>query len=181
MVRLILQRMLIFFFDTVFLVFVCSRLSKFGIVDTWQLISLTLGLIYFVAIPYLFNGQTGCMKIFNLKIIDYKGGCLSLGQLFIRFLCMQGAFFIPIEELGVYGNWLAYFEIFPTTLLIMTFFSVVFGKNSVTVWDQITNTRVVISDMPMLDFDRGFYVHKTQMFFIGGISFLLAVIYQMRQ
>jgi uncharacterized RDD family membrane protein YckC len=47
-----------------------------------------IGLMYWVILAHRLNGQTLGMKLLGLRIISKGGGPASMGQLFIRWICL---------------------------------------------------------------------------------------------
>lgn len=109
-------------------------------------------MIYFVIIPYFFDGQTVGKKIMKLKVVRRDGELLMLNDLIIRNLIINGLGFLLISLCLLYiVPSIAYLiltiilGILQIILVLISVFMVIYRRDNRGLHDVISNTGVVKS------------------------------------
>lgn len=109
-------------------------------------------MIYFVFIPYFFEGRTLGKKIMGLKIVRNDGELLMLNDLVIRNLIINGLGFLLISLCLLYfTSSMIYFlttlilGILQIILVFISVFMIIYRKDSQGIHDILSETKVVKS------------------------------------
>ncbi len=107
-------------------------------------------MIYFVFIPYFFEGRTLGKKIMGLKIVRNDGELLMLNDLIIRNLIINGLGFLLISLSLLYiSSGMIYFlvtfllGILQVILVIASVFMIIYRKDHRGIHDILSETKVV--------------------------------------
>ena len=120
---------------------------KTGVVS---LITIFLGVLYFVCYQLYAKGQTLGKKLMKIKIVDRENKDLSMNQLIYRALIINSIFVqIIIMALVIFANKNVFFygsmtlNFMQYIILFVSVIMIIFTNDSVGLHDKICNTRVI--------------------------------------
>jgi len=123
------------------------NLDKENIIYT--IINIIFIVIYFIIIPFFYNGQTIGKKLLKIKVIK-ENGKLTIKDLIIRNIIINGLGFILISLILIYLiPALGYFiitlilSIVQLIVIIITMVAIIKSDEHLGLHDKITNTKVV--------------------------------------
>lgn len=115
-----------------------------------SIISISMVMIYFVIVPYFIQGKTLGLYIFKLKIVRYDDQLLSLNNLLIRSLIINGLAFFSLSLVFIYiFSGLLYFimvsilGIIQFALVIKSATMVIYNKNGLGIQDVLSKTKLI--------------------------------------
>ncbi len=120
---------------------------------TMTVITIVIYIIYFVVVPYYYNGQTLGKKIMKLKVISNKDKKLSMNNYLIRALIVDsilsnviGVVAILLLSKSAYLTTYNFVSNFFMYLNIITFAMILFSKDGRGLHDILAGTKVVVID-----------------------------------
>lgn len=126
-------------------------LSDYNRISIYDQIITSLGiLLYFVAFPYFFDGQTPGKKIARIKLVTKEGKKVGIGMLILRATLLYTLPLTVISLIGAYTlNPSAYFNLYTCLYLASSIWNIVllisttFSKDKRGIHDIICKTRVL--------------------------------------
>lgn len=126
---------------------IMHEIDKENIIYT--IVNIIFILIYFVVIPYYFNGQTLGKKIIKIKVVNKKEK-ISLNDLIIRNMIINGLGYLLLTLLLIYLlPSLSYFitiiflSFIQLILIIITVVGLTKNNDKLILHDRFTNTEVI--------------------------------------
>lgn len=113
------------------------------------IVSILLGVISFSVIPLYNNGQSIGKKIMKIKVVSLHGNLTANQLLFRSFIANSilldiiSVLFVMFASRDVYSNCVGIFSFIQNTIMLVSFFMILWGKEGLAVHDKLVHTKVV--------------------------------------
>ena len=114
-----------------------------------SIIGLLLGIVFYVVIPFYWDGKTIGKKILKIKIVSSEGS-LSMNQLIFRAMIVNSMLLdfitillIMIAPKTTYFYCVGIFSLIQYIIMIVSAFMVMYGKEGLSIHDRLVHTKVV--------------------------------------